>query len=82
MKSYDTFTYKCPSCGKKTISRTKVLGECKLECFKVGSEVHVEDCVLQLRDSCKHCGKENSILIIDGQIIKVVDVIPPTKVEV
>jgi len=63
MGMYDNFIYKCPNCGKDTISQTK-LGECAMSALTIGCEF-LHDGKILMKDPCEHCGEYNTVIIED-----------------
>jgi len=68
MGCYDYIEYKCPNCGKKTSTQTKVLGDSALELLKKGSVVNAPDCLLLMKDACEHCRRRVCVEILGGKI--------------
>ncbi len=74
MGGVDTVSIRCHKCKKNTISQTKILGECDLINFEIGSNVMFNDlsnCILRLKDKCPFCNSYNAIKIRDRVIINV-----------
>jgi len=70
MGMFDTVEIKCPYCEKLSSSQTKVLGDCCLETFGIGSEVDsdIYSGIFELKNKCE-CGQPLRILILGGRII-------------